>query len=111
MTLTLWRMRARLLWYWGMAAVRATPPARLPIVAFRHVERIARSRRLGRAADETVEEYLTRLGRVCAGQESECRILGRAFNLVRYGGKTIDEKQAGAVSRAFHAIAAAVISY
>jgi len=78
--------RANLLFLWAQFTLRLTPAARVPLAAFRHLERLARTRQLGKKASETADEYIDRLLIGHAAQENELNLLRRAFNATRYGG-------------------------
>ncbi len=80
--------RAGVLLLWARLVLRALPAANVPAAAFRHLERLARTRRLGRRPGETADEYLERLRRERPAREAELDLLRRAFNAARYGGAT-----------------------
>jgi protein-glutamine gamma-glutamyltransferase len=103
-----YRQRVRLLWLWAGIVMRTAPAADVPLTAFRQLERVARARKLGKAAGETAEEYLGRLEQVYAELRIELRVLRRAFNARRYGGMRLKADDTQTVLRAFHAIGAAI---
>ncbi len=99
-----YRQRVRLLWLWARVVLSATPRAKVPIAAFRQLERVAGARNLGRLEGETVEEYLDRLEMAYVELHAELHRVARAFNASRYGGETASSAEADGVLRAFHAI-------
>lgn len=103
-----YRRRVLLLWLWAKIMMRMAAPADVPLTAFRQLERVARARKLGKDAGETVEEYLARLERIYAELRGELRVLRRAFNARRYGGLRLNAEDTQTVLRAFHAVGAAV---
>ena len=62
-----------------------TPASRVPLAAFRHLERVARTRLPGRAQGETADEYIERLLAARSDRRSQLELLRRAFNAARYG--------------------------
>jgi hypothetical protein len=98
--------RASLLLLWAQFTLRLTPAAKVPLAAFRHLERLARTRQLGKKASETADEYIDRLLVEYATQENELNLLRRAFNAVRYGGARW--AQTKEVARAFLIVGAAL---
>ncbi len=103
-----YRQRVWLLWLWAWFMMRRASESDVPLAAFRQLERVARARKLGKAACETVEEYLERLEQAYAELRVELRVLRRAFNARRYGGKRLTTDDTQTVLRAFHTICAAV---
>jgi len=103
-----YRGRVRLLWLWARIVVLATPRAKIPLAAFRQLERVTAARKLGRREGETVEEYLDRVERAYADLHEELNRVGQAFNAARYGGDTAGSAEADCVLRAFQAIGARV---
>ena len=101
-----YRMRVQLLWLWIRIAMRRTPDTQMPLLAFRQLERLARSRQLGRAIDETVDDYLARLQKVYAESHKELHQLRRAFNAARYDARKLNAEEAAVVLRAFHKVGA-----
>jgi len=99
-----YRGRVRLLWLWARIVLFATPRAKIPLAAFRQLERVAGARRLGRLEGETVEEYLDRVERAYVELHAELRRIARAFNAARYGGETPSSAEADGVLRAFQTI-------
>jgi hypothetical protein len=91
---------------WAQFTLRLTPAAKVPLAAFRHLERLARTRQLGKKASETADEYIDRLLVEYATQENELNLLRRAFNAVRYGGARW--AQTKEVARAFLIVGAAL---
>jgi transglutaminase-like putative cysteine protease len=98
--------RASLLLLWAQLALRLTPAAKVPLAAFRHLERLARTRQLGKEATETADEYIDRLLIDYAAQENELNLLRRAFNTTRYGGAKWT--QINEVAQAFLVVGAAL---
>jgi hypothetical protein len=96
--------RAALLLLWAEAALRLTPAAKVPLAAFRHLERIARTRKRGRETGETADEYIERLVIEHGAQENELDLLRCAFNAVRYGGEKWE--RTSEVARAFSIVGA-----
>ena len=103
-----YRQRVRLLWLWARLVLSATPRAKIPLAAFRQLERVAGARNLGRLEGETVEEYLGRLELTYAELHAELHRVARAFNASRYGGEAASSAEAQDVLRAFHTIGARV---
>ena len=103
-----YRQRVRLLWLWARLVLFATPRARIPLAAFRQLERLAGARKLGRLEGETVEEYLDRLEMTYEELHAELHRVARAFNASRYGGEAAGSAEAQDVLRAFHTIGARV---
>jgi hypothetical protein len=99
-----YRQRVRLLWLWARIVLFATPRAKVPVAAFRQLERVARARNLGRQEGETVEEYLDRLEVIYVELHAELHRIAQAFNASRYGGETASSAEADGVLRAFQTI-------
>ena len=99
-------LRATLLLRWAQFVLSFTPAAKVPLAAFKHLERIARARRLGRPVNETADEYFDRLLAGHAAGENELNLLRRAFNAARYGGA--GPEHASEVARAFSLAAASL---
>jgi transglutaminase-like putative cysteine protease len=91
--------RTTLLLSWARFVVSTTPAARVPLAAFRYLERLARTRRLGREIGETADEYIERLVAGNDVRQAELDLLRRAFNAARYG--AAPPAQTGEVARAF----------
>ena len=96
-----YRQRVRLLWLWARVVLFATPRAKVPLTAFRQLERVAGARNLGRLEGETVEEYLDRLEMAYVELHAELHRIARAFNASRYGDQTPSSAEADDVLRAF----------
>jgi len=105
-----YRQRVQLLWLWAKVVVRSTSARDIPLAAFQQLERVARTRELGRASSETIEEYLGRLENIYGELHQELRVLRRAFNAARYDSKKLNQAEVDILTNAFHAIGVAVTS-
>jgi transglutaminase-like putative cysteine protease len=98
--------RVNLFLLWAQLTLRLTPAPKVPLAAFRLLERLARTRQLGKKAGETADEYIDRLLIGYVAQENELNLLRRAFNVTRYG--AVNWTQTNDVAQAFSIIGAAL---
>ncbi|HEX3098014.1 MAG TPA: transglutaminaseTgpA domain-containing protein [Usitatibacter sp.] len=101
------RQRARLAWWWAKWRVHASSPARIAIVAMRQLGRASPVPALRRAAGETIDEYVARLGREMPERRSDLQMLRTRFNASRYDGRAAAAERAQIIA-AFDAVAAAL---
>jgi hypothetical protein len=101
-----YRNRQRLSWWVANLIVRACPSGRVSIVAVRQIERVARGMGFGKAAGETVDEYLAKLEGRYPDVGSELVMLRREFNAARYDLQAGALENSGRIVDAFRSVGA-----